>query len=63
MTRLRRFGPFLIDLDELQRSGKPPSAPKLDPWGRPVVEDDDLPAGIGALSVPDDVARVLGEKR
>jgi hypothetical protein len=62
MTRAGRFGPFLIDLDLLQRSGNPPSAPKLDPWGRPVVEDDDLPSGVGASSIPDGVARRLASK-
>jgi hypothetical protein len=62
MTRVGRFGPFLIDLDMLQRSGNPPSAPKLDPWGCPVVEDNDLPSGVGASSIPDGVARRLAGK-
>jgi hypothetical protein len=42
MTRVRQFGPFLVDLDMLQRSGQPPTVATVDPWGRPVIDDDDI---------------------
>ena len=42
MTRVRQFGPHLVDLDMLQRSGQPPAVATVDPWGRPVLDDDDI---------------------
>ena len=42
MTRVRQFGPHLVDLDLLQRSGQPPAVATTDPWGRPVIDDFDI---------------------
>jgi hypothetical protein len=54
MTRVRQFGPFMVDLDLLQRSGQPPAVATTDPWGRPVVDDFDIAVAVAPIESEQD---------